>query len=188
VESAVKDKSDFSQPDALTLADQAVHLLRRKGGPALGAYLVGTLPFLLGILYFWSDMSRSAGARWYCGPAAAGVALLFIWMKLWHVRYCRRLWCTLQGAEPEKWTPGRSLPTAARQAVLHATGLIILPLSLLLPFAWVYAFYQNLSVMDEPDTRRLGAVYKRAWRQALLLPGQNHLLISLLSGFGLLYG
>lgn len=187
VESAVREKTDISQPDALTLADQAVHLLRRRGGPALAAYLVGTLPFLLGLLYFWSDMSRSPDARWYCGPAAAGVALLFIWMKLWHVRYCRRLWCTLQDTAPERWSLRRSLATAARQALLHATGFALLPLTalIILPFGWVYAFYQNLSVLDGPDTKDLGALYRDSRRQSLLLPGQNHLLITLASGFGL---
>lgn len=187
VEIAVKEKPDTSQPGALALADQAVHLLRRRGRPALAGYLAGTLPFLLGILYFWSDMSRSPDAREYCGPAAAGVALLFVWMKFWHVRFCRELWCALQDTAPEKWSLSRSLSTGARHALLHATGLIVLPLAsaILFPFGWVYAFYQNLSVMDGPDTKGLGALYKAAAKQALFLPAQNHLLISLVSGFGL---
>jgi len=187
VEVAVKEKPDISQPGALALADQAVHLLRRRGRAAMAGYLTGTLPFLLGLLYFWSDMSRSPDAGGYCSPAAAGVALLFVWMKFWHVRFCRELWCILQDTAPEKWSLLRSLSTTARQALLHATGLLVLPLAsaILFPFGWVYAFYQNLSVMDGPDTKSLEELYKAAGKQSLFLPGQNHLLISLLSGFGL---
>ena len=39
-------------PGALALLEQAVHLLRRSGGSALAAYYLGSLPFVLALLYF----------------------------------------------------------------------------------------------------------------------------------------
>ena len=93
----VKSRDSQFIPTGLTLAEQAVHLLRRSGAPALLAYYTGSLPFALGLLYFWSDMSRNPMADQYCGPAAAGLALLFIWMKYWQVRFCRRLTWLLLG-------------------------------------------------------------------------------------------
>jgi len=174
-------------PGALTLAEEAVHLLRRQGGAALAGYYLGSLPFVLALLYFWAEMSRSPFAQWYCAPAAAGVALLFIWMKLWQARFCRRLWTALQGLPPEPWPMRRSLATAGRQAAVHATGLVVLPLAALvaLPLAWTYAFYQNASVLDDPADQGLRGLCKAAARQAALWPGQNHVLLSIFSAFAL---
>jgi Domain of unknown function (DUF4129) len=180
-------KASGSEPMALALVEQAVHLLRRGSGPVLAEYYLGSLPFVLALLYFWSDMSRNPMAAWYCGPSAAGVALTFIWMKLWQVRYCRSLWCRVQETAPEAWPWKRLLCTLARQAALQATGVVILPFAALivLPLAWVYAFYQSLSVLDEPRTRELSALVRAAKEQSMLWPGQNHLVLTIMSLFGL---
>ncbi|MBI5063199.1 MAG: hypothetical protein HZB87_06985 [Desulfatitalea sp.] len=79
----MKPKDAAFVPDALGLVERAVHLLRKEGG-ALADYYIGTLPFILALLFFWSDMSRNPYAELYCAPAAGGLALLFVWMKLWH--------------------------------------------------------------------------------------------------------
>ncbi|MFZ1983710.1 MAG: DUF4129 domain-containing protein [Desulfatitalea sp.] len=175
-------------PGALALTERAVHLLRQKGAAALVEYYIGTLPFILGLLFFWSDMSRNPYADSYCAPAAGGLALLFIWMKLWHVRYCRRLWSALNDVAPEPWPWQRCGAAALRQAALQATGLVVLPVAALivLPMAWAYAFYQNLSVLDGPETKTLKQLYQEALRQTMPWPGQNHLLLTILTVFGLL--
>ena len=97
----VTPKAKGATPGGLQLIEQSVSLLRSGNALALAEYYLGTLPYILGLLYFWSDMSRNPMAAWYCGPSAAGMTLLFIWMKVWHVRYCRRLWCRLQKVQPE---------------------------------------------------------------------------------------
>ncbi len=173
---------------ALALIEQALYLLRRSRSGALAAYYVGTLPFVLALLFFWSDMSRNAFAANYCSPAAAGVALLFIWMKLWQVRCCRCLWCAVQGNPQETWTWSRLFSTACRQAALQATGVVVLPIAALVavPWAWVFAYYQNLTVLDDPEISRLRELSRLSKNQALLWPGQNHILLSLISVFGLL--
>lgn len=70
------------------------------------------------------------------------------------------------------------------QTVLQPLGLFIIPLSLIpvLPFAWVYTFYQNVTALDngEAGTRD---VFKKSWRQAGLWPGQNSIAIVILAGF-----
>ena len=173
-------------PSGLTIAEKAVDLLRRAGAPALIDYYIGSLPFVLGLLYFWSDMSRNPIAGRYCGPSAAGLALLFVWMKYWQVRFCRRLTCLVQGVEPESWPLKRSLATLARQSALQATGVLVLPLSavIVLPWAWTYAFYQNAAIMDDPRPKGVIQLGRNATRQALLWPGQNHLFLSVLTLFG----
>jgi hypothetical protein len=176
-----------TEPGALSLIEQAVNQLRRNNSAALSEYYIGTLPFVLALLYFWSDMSRNSMAGWYCGPAAAGLALLFIWMKMWQVRFCRRLWCRLEKAEPEKWTLGRTVVTAARQSAVHATGVVILPLAFIfaVPLGWVYAFYQNICVVDDHRTNNMSQLAKAAKVQAALWPGQNHLILTLMTLFGI---
>ena len=66
---------------ALDLIDEAVHLLRRAPAGLLAVYYVGAMPFVLGLLYFWADMSRSAFAEKHLAASALGLAGLFIWMK-----------------------------------------------------------------------------------------------------------
>lgn len=184
----VKKKTAGTETKALPLIEQAVNLLRRSNAVALAEYYFGTLPFVLALLYFWSDMSGNPMAAWFCGPWAAGMALLFVWMKIWQVRFCRRLLCRLQKAEPEKWSLKRTFSTISRQTALHATGAVILPISLIifLPMAWVYAFYQNLCVLDDGQDKSLITLFKDAKEQAVLWPAQNHMMLSIMSLFGLM--
>jgi hypothetical protein len=180
--------SDPRPSNALALSEQAVHLLRRHGTTALAEYYIGSLPFVLGLLFFWSDMSRNPYAQWHIAPAAAGMALLFIWMKLWQVRFGHRLQRVLQGSPAPSWSMRGLLVAGARQAGLQATGWIILPVAslIVLPLGWVYAFYQNLTVMDGPDQQDSGTLVRKSMSQAALDPGQNHLLLAIMTLFGLM--
>jgi hypothetical protein len=184
--STMRAKDGFLTPGALDLSEKAVFLLRRNG-IALAEYYIGSLPFFLGLLFFWSDMSRNPYAGSYAAPAAGGLALLFIWMKVWQVRFCRRLWCTLNDTPFETWEKRRFRHVAVRQAALHATGLIVLPIAVLimLPLGWVYAFFQNVTVLDGPEARGLKEVYRDSVDQAALWPGQNHLMLLIVWLFGL---
>ena len=73
-----------TQKGAIEIIEEAVHLLRFSPPGLLLTYYAGTLPFVLGFLFFLGDMSRSAFASNYCTEAALGVSALFIWMKCWH--------------------------------------------------------------------------------------------------------
>src|SRR6516164_4848417 len=44
---------------SLELFEEAFHLVRSAPSVALASYYLGTLPFVLGLLWFWTDMSRS---------------------------------------------------------------------------------------------------------------------------------
>ena len=65
------------------MIEEAIHLLRAAPISALATYYLGTLPFVLGLLYFWADMSRSPFAYQHLPGAALGLAGLFLWMKFW---------------------------------------------------------------------------------------------------------
>jgi uncharacterized membrane protein len=175
---------------SLELIEEAVHLVRRAPLGALAGYYVGTLPFVLGGLYFWTDMSRSPFAAQHLAGTALGLAGLFLWMKLWQAVFAGHL-RALAAAQP---LPALSFSgvwrTFVSQSAWQPTGLILLPLASLplLPLPWTYAFYQNLSALgttttDETDTP--GRLARKAMRQATLWPTQNHALLLLMCGFGL---
>ncbi len=171
----------------LELIEETVHLLRLAPASVLFAYYLGTLPFILGLLFFWADMSRGSFAERRLGLAALGMALLFVWMKLWQAVFAQRLLARLRGeaSPPLQWR--RLLRATLVQAAIQPTGLFLLPvtLPLLLPFGWVYAFYQNVTALGTGDTSDVRAVLRQAWRQAVLWPGQNNYALLALKLFGL---
>jgi hypothetical protein len=186
VESAMKSRSKQRRRAVIPLLEEAVHLLRKSPLFLLSGYYLGTLPFLLGLFYFWADMSRSADAKSYHAVASLGLALLYIWMKCWHVVFAARVKMKISGEPAAPWTLQRVVSLAANQAIIHATVFFILPLAALamLPFGWCYAFYQNATVLAASELNDLRTLCKKAWFQARLWPRQNHILMSVFFIFG----
>lgn len=161
---------------AVELLEQATALLRQAPLDTLACYYLGTVPFMLVLLWFWADMSRNADADQRLAGGALALSLLFIWMKVWQSRFSGRLLMQLGGAAELPSVTGSVMV----QGGLQPWGFIILPLAALitLPFGWCYAFFQNITVLGGPDWR---TVQRKSRRLALLWPGQNHLLLALLS-------
>ena len=63
VDTAMKPSQKKYQKSALRIIEEAVHLLRTGPGLLLSVYYLGSVPFVLGLLYFWADMSRSPNAN-----------------------------------------------------------------------------------------------------------------------------
>src|SRR3954465_13184164 len=96
-----------STKSALELIEEAIHLLRASPISTLSTYYVGALPFVLGLLYYWTDMSRSAFASSHLAEAALGLSALFLWMKFWQGMFCTSLRSRLLGSESTRMTPRR---------------------------------------------------------------------------------
>src|SRR5689334_16611608 len=75
----------------LELAEEATHLLRTAPASCLASYYLGAIPFVLGALYFWADMSHSPFADQHLAEAALGMTLLFLWMKCCQCWFARRM-------------------------------------------------------------------------------------------------
>jgi len=172
---------------ALDLIEDAVHLLRAAPLGTLAVYYVGALPFVLAFLYYWSDMSRSAFAAERLEPLAAVLALLFFWMKLCQGTFTRRLWALVTGVAEVRTPTRERILSEAGQIFWQATGFVVLPVALLiaLPFGWCFAFYQSLTTLGGMAQPAEGPRVRHAWRHAWLWPLQNHALIAILSGAGL---
>ena len=169
------------------LIEEAVHLLRTAPAAALAVYYLGTLPFVLGVLFFWADMSESPTARRHVVEAALGVTLLFLWMKGCHAIFARKLRAHIAGEQSAPLGWRRTINAALLQVALHATGLFLLPLAtvsvVLLP--WVYSFYQNLTALADTDAPGGRELFRRAARHAKLWPGQNIFAMISIAAFGL---
>ena len=171
---------------SVELIEEAVHLLKRSAGRLLTPYYAGSLPFVLGFLYFWADMSRGANAWQHCAGEAFFVSALFIWMKCWHTVFAGRIREQLTGEPTRPWRIRSALRMVTLQTVVQPTGLVLLPLALIiiLPFGWLYAFYQNITVFGDGETGTVRAISGKARLNAALFPAQNHAGLAILSLFG----
>ncbi|MGH9720807.1 MAG: DUF4129 domain-containing protein [Bryobacteraceae bacterium] len=179
-------KRDTVRPGAIELIEEASHLVRRAPASVLAAYYVGTLPFLFGLLYFWSDMTGHAFASERLGGASLLTALLYQWMSVWQAVYTTGLRRELAGSSP-RWTPGRVARLIAIQCAVQPTGLLLMPAGslLILPLAWLYAFYQNITAMGDGTDSSWRRTLARAKAQASLWPRQAWLAMLIQSGFAL---
>lgn len=181
----MKNKRRQQGYTTLDLIEEAVHLLRTTPMATLAIYYLGTMPFVLGFLFFWADMSRDPFASGHLADASLGMGILFVWMKFWQAVFSRRVRAQRAALPLPRARFRQIIRTLLIQLVWQPSGLFLIPLSLVpvVPFAWVYAFYQNITALDDGEA---GAreVFKKSWRQAGLWPGPNNLAILILIGFG----
>ena len=171
---------------AIRIIEEAVDLLRSAPGSLLAGYYLGSTPFVLGLMYFWADMSRGANAGEHCTLAALSLASLYIWMKFWHAVFAHQVRAHLTGEPPYRWSLSRVTSVVATQSLIQSTRFIVLPVAgvVLIPFGFCYAFYQNAAAHAEEDCQTLKSTIRWAWRQSGLWPRQNHLLIAIFWIFG----
>lgn len=174
-----------SDKPAFELIEEAVHLLRQSPTGVLATYYLGALPFVLGLLFFWADMSRNAFAPRMLVGGALGLATLFVWMKTWQTVFARQLRALASNRPVPIVTLRRWSRIFFAQSVLQPFGLFLLPLAVLifLSLAWACAFFQNITALDDGEEAALGPLINKARRQATLWPRQNHVVLLSLCGF-----
>jgi hypothetical protein len=172
---------------ALEVIEEAVQLLRAAPAGALLCYYLGSVPCLLGLLYFWADMSRSAFAREHLIESALGVGTLYVWMKCWHAVFAAKLRANLLMEPEAPWTFARVARLVLIQTAVQPTGLFVrlFAAQILIPYVWTYSFYQNVTVLGDGTTAEFGSVIRGATRQAGLWQRQAHLALLCLFAFAL---
>ena len=171
---------------ASDLLEEAVRLLRAAPLTAWLAYFAGTVPCMLGALYFLADMSRSAYAAEHLAQSSVAMAAVWLWMKCWQAVFTCRLRAELLLLDPPHWTAGRVARLAIAQIALQPLGLILRPVALLLalPYIWTATFFQNVTVLGDGEHGALWTLFRRAFAQCKLWPLQMHLAAGLLKVFG----
>lgn len=170
-------------PGALDLLEEAVHLLRRAPAGILACYYGATLPFVLGLLFFWADLSRDPDAESIAPFAALGLVALFLVMKTGQAVFAARLRAGLLGTGAERpWTLGRLWRLFRVQATLQPAGFILMPLAAVatLPAAWVFAFFQHLTTAGDEANGSVRALLAHAGRLARPWARQNHTALGVL--------
>ena len=179
-------KNRQTGPGALQLVEEAFHVLRTVPFAFLIPYYLGTMPFLLALLYFWNDMSRSAFAGEHCLTASLALALLYAWMKTWQSVFSIRIYDHISRDRTRSWSLSSVTRLAAAQTILHASSFVVLPVALLitLPFAWTFAMYQMVLVHDFTPGTSLAKLLKDNFNAAQKYTLMNHLLLPVLFLFG----
>ena len=163
------------QRDAIDILEEAVNLLRSAPLSAAVAYLTGAVPFILALLFFLNDMTRSAFASEHLAAGSLGLAFLYVWKNAWQAVFAAQLHEILS---PGRFRARHLLRAIPMQAALQPIGLI-----LALPFPWFVAFFRNVALfaaLGTPDPVRV------ARRQATLWTRQNWGILGLISLGGLL--
>jgi hypothetical protein len=177
----VRRKAAGERP-GLDVIEEALALLRSAPAQLWLAELAGTIPFALGLVYFWSDMSGGAFARRHIGSASLVMGAGFIWLKIWQSVFAAGLLRVAEGTAAMPWTGRRIGKLIATQVAAQPSALFLRPIAalVLLPYAWVHAFYANLTAVGDGSAED---PVREAIRQAKLWPRQNHLLLTVLWGF-----
>jgi hypothetical protein len=177
-------KGPRAEKEPLELCDEALFLLRNLPASAWTIYLLGTGPFLLGLLYFWTDMTRGLVSEDRLVSGALALSALFVWMKCCQSVFAAKMWAKVSGVAKPAMRAGDWFRLAGAQSRIQPWGLVILPIAAVIgiPFAWVYAYFQNVTVIGvAPPGQSLHAI---AFEQAKLWPRQNHVGLFGISALG----
>jgi hypothetical protein len=140
--------------DALSLLEEAVHLLRAAGFVSLVRHWSGSVPLAVAFLVCWDSVAGGGATDVQCAAGSLVLALLLVWMHCRRAAFAGRLMRQLSGAPPAPWTFARVWRCPALQAALAATKPLALPIGLLVlfPFARIVAFYRSAAALgDRPD-------------------------------------
>jgi hypothetical protein len=168
------------EPGGLALLEEAADLLRGAPAHAFLVYVLGTVPFLLALLEFLGEMSRSGLARKALPQRALLLTLLYVAMKTAHAFLCRALLAARRGAGEGARVP--VLRVALEQAALQTSSLFLLPIAALVtvPYGYLVAFYQGATAVGALPREKTRALAAEASAQAVLWPKQSHVLVGVL--------
>lgn len=174
-------------PSPLEWVETAVRLLRSAPPGALLCYYFGSTTCLLGLLYFWADMSRGAFAAEHLTESALKAAGLYVWMKCWQAVFLAKLRAHLFMEEEAPWTLDRIGRLILTQAALQPIGLFLrfIAANLLLPYIWTYSVFAGIAILGDGREPSLRVVLGRSIREAGLWWRQTHLALICLFGFAL---
>jgi hypothetical protein len=174
-------------PSPLEWIETAAHLLRSAPAGALLCYYTGSATCLLGLLYFWADMSKGAFAAGHITESALNAAALYIWMKCWQAVFLSKLRAHLLMEPNAPWTVRRIIALAVTQAALQPAGLFLrfIAANILVPYIWTYSVFMGVAILGDGTEPSLRAVVRGAVREAGLWWRQTHLALLCLLGFAL---
>ncbi len=181
----MKKYSNKNPKNAFDVIEEAILILRSIPSYWYLLYLIGTLPFIFGFVYYWTEMSRNVLTDNSIVSLSLLLAILFIWMRCWQsifMRYIQAYVCGESVCNYSFHIIGRLI---AAHIIFQPCSVILRLLSwiLLFPFSWVYAFFQNVIVFAGEEDNRLQSIYYGSLQQSILWQTQNIMFIIVSSVF-----
>jgi len=173
----------LARAGALDLLEDAVHALRAAPPATIASHLMGSAPFALGLLVFWNDMTEARTSDATCALEALALALLLLWMNCWRAVFAGRLDRQLGGRPELPWTRRRFWRLVSSQAFFAGTKPVAmaLALGLILPLAWMAAFYRSAAALADREDLDLAQLTAKARNLAGLEPRQGWGILLLLT-------
>jgi hypothetical protein len=174
-------------PSPLEWVESAVRLLRSAPPGALLCYYFGSATCLLGLLYFWADMSRGAFAAGHLIESAFNAAALYIWMKCWQAVFLSKMRAHLFMEPEAPWTFTRVARLVLIQATLQPVGLFLrlIAAQVLLPYVITYSVFMGVAILCDGTEPSIRVVLRRALRESVLWWRETHLALICLLGFAI---
>ena len=178
----------LARDGAIPALEDAVRLLRHAPLSTLVCHWVGSVPFALLALRFWSDVTNPRTLDSTGALEALALALLLVWMNCWRAVFAGRLRRQLSGAAETPWTRRRVFHLVASQSFFSATKLAIFPLAALVvfPLASTVAFYRNIAILADREDLDPLQLWTKARQLAGIQTGQSWALLPLLAFLHLL--
>lgn len=167
-----------NEPSAIQWVEESVHLLRRAPVEAFAIYYAGTVPFVLGLLFFWAHTTWFLPSGVEVAWGALGLTLLFIVMKALQSEFCAHLSALQFGVPAPAWSWRRLGRLALAQLELQPWAFLatLVASLVVLPLGWVYAYAQIATVIGgDEQLHRASVANARLW------PWTNHLALSLIA-------
>lgn len=184
-----RDQDDWDVSPAEQL-EEAFALLRSLPVPSLAWCVAGPVPFVLGLLFFWSDLTRGGQSALSAAGWSAALAGLYAWLKITQAFFARAVWARLlpEGGLPALTAGGWFRCTGA----LLAHAAVSLPAqfaaaNLIFPFAWVYGFFHHsvaLAYTQDLGPRPLARLTRLSARLCHHEPMAHHFSLLLLVVLG----
>lgn len=147
--SSRRKRRSHSEIGAVQVLEEAFHLLRSVDLKLYWYFYLGTIPFVIGLLYFTADMSRSGLAREDAAFIASIMVVLYFWMRVCQARFCEGLWNFLSPQHEANARKRMGFRNLAAFLLLHSIQgpLLLIGLILIVPLGWIIAARENLSVL-----------------------------------------
>jgi hypothetical protein len=176
-----------SGKSSIDLVEEAMQVLRSASLESYAVYYCGAIPFVIGVLYFWTEMSQNPSADSNLSEMSLAVAVLFIWMRCCQAMFARRIRSQVSMLPNPPLRFRQYLGVFVRQLIIQPSGLFLMPAALLLvaPFGWMFTFYQNVLALDDGTAVSISELLRKARKQTMLWPLQNHLALLMILGLAL---
>ena len=172
----------------IELVERAVSALVGLPGSAWCVYLIGTVPFGLVLLYFFTDMSVSPYALERLGADSLLVTGCALWWRACQARFGTVLLASWGSVEATGWSAREWIMVALRQGAFLALFIFLSPIAmiLVLPTGWLLAYFQEAVIFGGTPALNIQTLGQRSMAMIHVWQRQNHVAMLIATGFALL--